>query len=66
MGVVAWLADWMLPSVLPGTGVLIQALRLATSIGAALVALGATARVLRIREFDDAFALVAQRFGRVA
>ena len=66
MGAVAWLANGLLPSLLPGAGALMQTMRLAASIGAALAALAATARALRIREFDEAFAMVAQRLGRVA
>jgi putative peptidoglycan lipid II flippase len=66
MGVTAAIADRTLPFVLSGSGVALQALRLAASIGVALLALAAAARVLRIREFDEAFAMVAQRLGRGA
>jgi len=66
MGVTAALADRTLPLVLSGSGVALQAFRLAVAIGVAILALAAAARVLRIHEFDEAFAMVAQRLGRGA
>jgi putative peptidoglycan lipid II flippase len=45
----------------PGGGSLPQALRLAFEIGAGLAGLAVAARLLRIREFDEAFALFAER-----
>jgi len=64
MGLAALLAERALLSVMPGSAFLVQALRLAATIGAGLLALVAAARALRIREFDDAFAMAARRFRR--
>ena len=66
MGITALLVDRTLRSLMPGADVVLQVLRLGTAIGAALLALTATARALRIREFDEAFAMVARRFRRIA
>jgi putative peptidoglycan lipid II flippase len=64
MGVTAWLVERGLTSVMPGAGLVIQVLRLAATIASALVALLISARLLRVRELDQAFALMAQRFQR--
>jgi putative peptidoglycan lipid II flippase len=64
MGAAALLAQRWLTSWFPGNGVAPQALRLAVVITIALVVLAAAARRLRIREFDDAFAMVTARFRR--
>jgi hypothetical protein len=53
MALVAWL---------PGTGLLIQIVRLSTAIAAAVGVLAAAAYVLRIKEFQDGLALVLRRF----
>jgi len=47
--------------VIPGGGSVAQALRLFAAIGAGLVALAGAAKLLRIREFDDAVAAAKAR-----
>jgi len=66
MGVTVFVAESGLSHLLPGDGLGLQAVRLGTTIVAGLVVLAASARVLRIREFDDAFALVATRLRRTS
>jgi hypothetical protein len=51
---------------LPGDGELIQIVRLALTIGAALVVLAGSAWLLRIREFNQGVALVTRRLRRSA
>jgi hypothetical protein len=53
-----------LSSMMPGTAVILQAVRLGAVIGIALLVLAAMARLLRIREFDEAFATISERFNR--
>jgi len=64
MAGVAWGADRALALLLPGEHLAAQAIRLAGSIGLALVALGGAALALRIPEFHEATALVLGRFRR--
>ncbi|MDH4063149.1 MAG: murein biosynthesis integral membrane protein MurJ [Acidobacteriota bacterium] len=64
MAVVAWGANRMLPTVVPGEGLAAQAVRLAGSIGLALVALGGASFALRIPEFREALDLVVRRVRR--
>jgi hypothetical protein len=47
---------------LPGIGLLVQIIRLAATIAAAIGVLAAAAYVLRIREFREGLALVTRRF----
>jgi hypothetical protein len=51
-------------AVLPGSNIVVQTLRLGTTIGTALIVLAVTARMLQIREFTEAFTMVTQRFRR--
>jgi putative peptidoglycan lipid II flippase len=51
-------------ALIPGSNVALQALRLAIVIGVSLMALATAARLLHIREFKDAFAMVTDRFRR--
>jgi peptidoglycan biosynthesis protein MviN/MurJ (putative lipid II flippase) len=51
----------LLTGALPAPGGLAQAIRLFAAIGAGLVALAAAARLLRIRQFDDAVATAKAR-----
>ena len=51
---------------LPGTGLLVQIIRLATTIAAAIAVLSAAAYALHIREFHDGVALVTRRFRMTA
>jgi putative peptidoglycan lipid II flippase len=64
MGIAAIVVERMLSALLPGTGVLLQALRLGAVIGISLVVLAVTARLLRISEFREAFGLITAKFGR--
>jgi hypothetical protein len=64
MGMAAMLIERALAWAMPGASVAVQALRLGTAIGAALVVLAGAAHLLRIREFTEAFALVVQRVRR--
>lgn len=61
MGVTAYAACAAAGAWLPGQGLVVQVLRLGASIGAALAVLAAAARLLRVAELADAFALVAGR-----
>ena len=54
-------AEYLLTGVMPGSGSLIQAVRLFSAITAGLVALAAAAKLLHIREFDSAVAGVRSR-----
>ncbi len=53
MAAAAWGLERWLAAALPGGALPLQALRLALSIGGALLVLAAKAQVLRIREFED-------------
>jgi len=64
MGVVAAWVDRTLEAQWPGAGLVIQVIRLALTIGVSLIALGAAAWLLRIREFNESVALVTRRLGR--
>ena len=61
MGLVAAQAAGVLERLLPGDGELERGIRVAAAIGAALIALAAAARLLRIEEFTDASARVLRR-----
>jgi hypothetical protein len=61
MGIVAGLVSSRLEALLPGSGEVLRATRVALAIGAALVALVLSARVLRIEEFTDASQRVLRR-----
>jgi putative peptidoglycan lipid II flippase len=64
MGMAAIVTERALAWAMPGAGVALQALRLGTAIGVALLVLAAAAHLLRIPEFTEAFALVVQRVRR--
>lgn len=64
MAATAWGADRVLPGMLPGDALVWQGLRLAISIGLAVVALAGVATALRIPEFGEAIDLVRRRFRR--
>ncbi|MGE3403838.1 MAG: murein biosynthesis integral membrane protein MurJ [Vicinamibacterales bacterium] len=66
MGAAAIACDRLLTAWLPGDSVALQALRLAVTIGAALLVLAGAAAALRVREFHEGFALVARRLRRRA
>jgi hypothetical protein len=61
MGVVAVQMAHALVGWLPGDGELTRAVRVATAIGTAIVALVAAARLLRIEEFTEATNRVLRR-----
>jgi putative peptidoglycan lipid II flippase len=57
-------ADWLMAQWLPGETILLQAIRLAWSIGLALLVLAATAWTLGIPEFDEARESIVRRLRR--
>jgi putative peptidoglycan lipid II flippase len=61
MGGAAMAANSILGAWLPGSGLVVQVVRLSATIGAALGVLSAAAYVLKIREFLDGVALVTRR-----
>jgi putative peptidoglycan lipid II flippase len=65
MAAAAWYVDVWLHSVLPGTALPLQAIRVMTAIGAALAVLSAAAWVLRLHEFEEARGMVLRRFQRL-
>jgi putative peptidoglycan lipid II flippase len=62
MGLAAHLALAWLTAMTPGGGELAKILRVAGSIGTALLVLGASARLLQIQEFNEATSRVLARF----
>jgi putative peptidoglycan lipid II flippase len=62
MGVAAAGGQRLAVVLLPGTGLALQAMRLAAVIATALLVLAAAARMLRIGEFRQAFAMITHRF----
>jgi putative peptidoglycan lipid II flippase len=64
MAVAAAGAHWLMARWLPGETILLQAIRLAWTIGLALVALAGAAWTLRIPEFDEARRRVVSRLRR--
>jgi len=64
MAVAALLTLQWLTGLLPGDGEIAKAVRVFGSIGVALVALAASAKLMRIREFDEAVARVIGRLRR--
>jgi putative peptidoglycan lipid II flippase len=66
MGAATWGAFTALESMIPGDSLLVQIVRLFTTIGIALITLVAAAQLLRIREFAEARDLVLGRLRRMA
>lgn len=64
MGLAAWLTLQWITGVLPGAGEVAKGVRVFTSIGVAVIVLGAAAKLMRIREFDEAVARVIGRLRR--
>jgi putative peptidoglycan lipid II flippase len=64
MGAAAAGVDRQLAAALPGDAIGLQIARLAIAIGVALAVLAAAAWALRIREFNEAMAVVARRLRR--
>jgi putative peptidoglycan lipid II flippase len=66
MGVVTAGVNWQLLSLMPGSGLTTQMMRLLTTITIALITLVAMAQMLRIPEYAEARDLVIGRFKRMA
>ena len=64
MGAAAAAVDGWAAAALPGDSVVVQIVRVALSIGAAVAVLAAAAWVLRVREFNEGMAIVLRRFRR--
>ena len=65
MAAAAWYAEVWLKTVLPGSALPVQAIRVLTAIGIALAVLSAAAWVLRLHEFEEARGMVLRRFQRL-
>jgi putative peptidoglycan lipid II flippase len=65
MAATAWASDVWLVQLLPGTSIVMQGLRVAGSILAALIVLALAATVLRIHEFEEARDMVLGRLRRM-
>jgi len=63
MGVAAWGSQYGLEVALPGSGTLVRAVRVFSSIAIALAVLAGVARLLHIEEFTRALARVTSRLG---
>jgi putative peptidoglycan lipid II flippase len=61
MGAAAWYASQSLEAALPGDDVIMKAVRVSASIAAGIAVLLASARLLRIAEFDEALNRVLRR-----
>jgi putative peptidoglycan lipid II flippase len=66
MGIAAWSVERALWTVAPGVWWFPRAIRVGSAIGVALVVLAGAARILRIREFEEAFRKVLLRVKRSA
>jgi hypothetical protein len=64
MGLATYYTLQGLLGVMPGDGELVRALRVGGAIAVALLVLAASARLLRIQEFNEATSRVLARFGR--
>ena len=64
MAVAAWGIEYAMTGLLPGQPVVRRGVRLAAAIGGGLAVLAAGARLLRIRELDDALRVLGSRFAR--
>jgi len=65
MAAAAWFSQMWLLGFFPGDAIALRALRVLASIVIALAVLSASAWVLRVREFEDAYDLVGRRLGRL-
>ena len=64
MGAAAWATLAFVTQATPDGGELAKLLRVGGAIGVALLVLAASARLLRIHEFDEALARVVRRLRR--
>ena len=62
MGVAAWGIQYMMATWVPGDRVAAQCAQVGAAIAGGLAVLAAAAKLLGIREFDDALTIVAGRF----
>jgi hypothetical protein len=53
MGLAAWLVEWGLEILLPGTRTIVQAIRVFTAIAVGALTFAAIARALGVEEIDD-------------
>ncbi|HXG87185.1 MAG TPA: murein biosynthesis integral membrane protein MurJ [Vicinamibacterales bacterium] len=65
MAAAAWFSQMWLLGFFPGDAIALRALRVLASIVIALAVLSASAWVLRVREFQDAYDVVGRRLGRL-
>jgi putative peptidoglycan lipid II flippase len=61
----AWLVERTLAGLVPGSSATLQGFRLASAIGAGIVVLAASARLLGIQEFEDARSLARRWAGKL-
>ena len=61
MALVAAATERRLVDIVPGTSILLQSLRLGSAIGAGLITLVASAKLLRLRELDEGIALAREQ-----
>jgi hypothetical protein len=61
MGITAWSTSYWLTQAIPGASFAVKGVRLGAAIGAGVVVLAASARVLRIAEFEEAVGRVVHR-----
>ena len=64
MGATTYFVDTWLSQWLPGDALMLQIVRVATTIGLSVAVLAAAAWLLRIREFHEGMAIVLRRFRR--
>jgi putative peptidoglycan lipid II flippase len=65
MGVATFGANALLTTYVPGGGILLQVVRLGTTIAVSLAVLGAAAHVLRVPQFAEGMALITRRLSRL-
>jgi len=58
MSVAAWLVERLLSEMLPGSGVAAQAMHLGGAIGAGILVLAVSARILRLEEIDEVLQMI--------
>jgi putative peptidoglycan lipid II flippase len=66
MSAAAWATDLWAESRFPGSGVAVQAARVAVSISVAMAVLAAASAILRVAEFEEARDMVIGRLRRLA
>ena len=66
MGAAAWYTEQLLRAMLPGDAIALQALRVFSAIGIALLVLSASAWALRLHEFEEARDMILRRLKRLS